>query len=143
MKKTAALLVTLTTLSTVSFGLTLHSMKKAQVIKAFVNNTATTIPTASLDGKMIQNIISVFLDKKGNIFGRMESKPENEPQSDQGTYIIKNNGTLEITWQHWDNNKTLHAHFFNTKNAYITIDNDTVFHTVFMKAQIQAGNHLK
>ncbi|MCX7125400.1 MAG: hypothetical protein NTU49_06580 [Gammaproteobacteria bacterium] len=143
MKKSAALLITLSTVSTISFGLTLHSMTKTQVKNAFVNKTLVTIPTANLNGKTINNVVTVFMDSKGHIFGKMARKPENAPQTDHGIYQIKNNGTLDITWQHWDMAKKIHAHFFNTKNAYIAIDNDTVFHTAFMKAQIQPGNHLQ
>jgi len=143
MKKSAALVLTLTAISTVSFGLTLHSMDKAQVDKAFVNNTATSIPTANLNGRRIQNSVTVFLNKKGQIFGKMEPKPMNAPQTDHGTYVIKHDGTMMVTWKHWDHAKPIHAHFFDTKNAYVAIDNAMVFHTAFMKAEIHSGNHLK
>lgn len=128
--------------STFSFGLTLHSMTKAQVEKAFVNNTAITIPTDDLNGKIINNIVSVYLDNKGHISGKMAAKPEGAPQADEGVYRIRKDGTLDITWQHWNHAKKFHAHFFNTKNAYVAIDNDVVFHTAFMKNSIRHGNHL-
>ncbi len=142
MKKTALLFIASLSLTTASFGMTLHSMSKKQVTNAFVNNTVVTIPTANLNGQTIQNTVFVYLDNQGHIFGKMKSKPVNAPQTDQGTYVIKHNGTMCITWQHWDHAKTIHAHFFNTKNAYVAIDNNKVFHTAFLKAQIQHGNHL-
>lgn len=34
------------------------------------------------------------------------------------------------------------GHIFETKNAYISIDCNNIFHTVFMKEAVQSGNHI-
>jgi hypothetical protein len=145
MKKLIAVInfIVLMTASTLSFSATLHSLSKAEVEQAFINKTAVSIATDNLNGHTIDNTFSEFLDGNGNILGRMTVKPANEPQIDKGIYSIKNDGTLYITWQHWDGGKHLCAQIFNTKNAYIAVDCTGVFHTVFMKDAIKTGNHLK
>jgi hypothetical protein len=143
MIKSAALLFSLTAMSTVSFGLTLHSMTPAQMSKAFVNMTATSVPAVNLNDKSINDTVTVYLDDKGHVFGSMAQKPPEGPQKDEGTYKIKPDGSMQITWQHWDHAKTFDAYFFDTKNAYVVIDNNKAFHTVFMKSQMQSGNHVK
>ncbi len=129
--------------STLSFGATLTSLNKDEFIKAFVNKTATSIPTDNLNGRTIENTFSMFLDDKGNIVGKMSLKPSNEPQMDKGTYSVDGDGTAYITWRHWDGAKKLCFHAFNTDNAYINVGCDNVFHTVFMKEAIKFGNYLK
>jgi len=129
--------------SVISVGATLHSMNKAQIEQAFINKTVVSIATDNLNGHTINNTFSMFLDGKGNVFGKMSVKPDNEPQTDQGIYSIKNDGTLYITWQHWDGAKKLCGHMFNANNAYIAVDCADVFHTVFMKENVQSGNQLK
>jgi hypothetical protein len=145
MKKLTAviMIITLGIISPLSFSATLASMSKDQVQQALINKTTISIATDNLNGKTIYNTFSEFLDSKGNILGKMSLKPANEPQTDKGVYSIKDDGTLLITWQHWDGGKQLCAHFFETKNAYIAIDCANVFHTVFMKDAIKPGNHLK
>ena len=125
------------------FGAFLNSMTKDQIKQAFVNKTMVSIPVDNLNGRTIENTFSMFLDDQGNILGRMAQKPENEPQTDKGVYSIARDGSLYITWQHWDGAKKLCAHFFETQNAYIAIDCANTFHTVFMKEAIQSGNRLK
>ncbi len=117
-------------------------MSKSQVQQAFVNKTFTSIATDNLNGRTINNTFSMYLDSKGNIWGKMSQKPANEPQTDQGVYTIKSDGSMNITWHHWDNKKELHALYFETKNAYVAVGKDQMFHTVFMKEAIQSGNHL-
>ena len=132
-----------TTLSTLCFGATLNSMTKMQVENAFLNKTLISIPTDNLNRKTINNTFSMFMDRKGHVLGKMSLRPFNEPQIDHGIYTIKNNGNVYITWQHWDFKKKLCAQFFETKNAYIAVDCTGIFHTVYMKASMQSGDHLK
>lgn len=122
---------------------TLVSMNKSQFKKEFVNKTLISIATDNLNGRTIDNTFSMFLDEQGHIWGKMSHKPVNEPQTDQGVYTIANDGTFYITWQHWDGAKKLCGRIFNTKNAYISVGCDNVFHTVFMKDAVKLGNDLK
>lgn len=145
MRKTVLLITgtILLMLSSLSFSATLTSMSKVQFEHVFVNKTVTSIATDNLNGRTINNKFSMFLDEQGHIWGRMLHKPINEPQTDKGKYVINADGTFYITWQHWDNAKRLCGHVFETKNAYISIGCDDVFHTAFMKASVQFGNHLE
>lgn len=130
-------------ISSAGYSLTLTSLNKDEFKKAFVNNTSVSIATDNLNGHTIDNTFSMFLDDRGKIIGKMSVKPANEPQMDEGIYSIDDDGTAYITWKHWDGSKKLCFHSFKTKNAYINVDCDNIFHTVFMKEAIRAGNHLK
>lgn len=144
MKKSIGIVcVILLLTSTLSFGAALTSLNKDEFIKAFVNKTATSIPTDNLNGRTIENTFSMFLDDEGNIVGKMSRKPSNEPQIDKGTYSVDEDGTVYITWNHWDGAKKLCFHAFNTDNAYVNVGCDNVFHTAFMKEGIKLGNYLK
>jgi len=138
--------ISLTTIlvgGTSCFALTLNSLNKEQFIKAFVNKTSVSIATDNLNGRTIENTFSMFLDDKGNVIGKMSHKPADEPQTDKGSYLIDEDGTAYMTWQHWDGGKKLCFHAFDTANAYVNVDCDNVFHTVFMKDAVKSGNHLK
>lgn len=144
MKKILSIFISVLSIShcSFSFAASLNSMDKNQVKQVFINKTFISIATDNLNGKTINNTFSMFLDDKGNIIGKMSSKPANQPQTDKGVYSIKEDGTLMITWQHWDEAKELCALFFETANAYIAMECNNVFHTAFMKEDIKQGNHL-
>ena len=143
MKKLITIFCSLLVISQLVFGATLTSMSKEQIEQAFVNKTFTSVPTDNLNGRTIDNTFSMFLDDKGNMWGKMAHQPTNEPQTDRGTYNIASDGTIYFTWQHWDGAKKLCGHIFETKNSYISVDCSNVFHTVFMKDAAQSGNKLK
>lgn len=144
MKKLISILIftTLFTTSAIGFSATLQSLTQTQMEQAFVGKTAVSIGTDNLNGKTISNTFSMYMDPKGHIWGKMSQKPAHEPQTDTGTYSIDPDGSFHITWQHWDGAKELTGYVFVTENAYLSVDNNNVFHTVFMKAQIVSGKHL-
>lgn len=129
-------------LSSYSYSDSITSLDKTQLQAAVINKTFSSIAIDNLNGKTINNTFSMYMDKHGNILGKMSVKPANLPQYDQGTYTIDQDGTFYITWQHWDERKKICGHLFETKNAYISIDCDNVFHTVFMKDDISLGNKI-
>ncbi len=134
--------IMLTMLSPLMLAATLHSMTKAQIQRVVINKTLVSIPTDNLNGKMINNTFSMYMDDRGNIYGKMSLKPDGEPQTDKGIYTIGNDGTIIITWNHWDNKEKMYAQFFETKNAYLAIDRDNIFHTVYLKEAILSGNKI-
>ena len=143
MKKTITLFSFITIItSSLCSAAVLHSLDKTQFEKTFVNKTFISIPIDNLNGRTIDNTFSIYLDNKGNVWGKMSHKPANEPQIDKGVYKVTNDGTFYIIWQHWDGAKKLCGHVFNTQNAYISVDCKNVFHTVFMKETYQTGNHI-
>lgn len=143
MKKLAAIAVFIAALtSPLVYAATLHSLNGSQFKEAFIGKTFTSIATDNLNGRTIDNTFSMFMDKHGNIFGKMSHKPDNQPQIDKGTYIVEADGTIYITWQHWDGAKAVCGRVFNTENAYISVDCSNVFHTAFMKEAVKPGNVL-
>lgn len=56
----------------------------------------------------------MHMDGKGHIYGSMSQKPDNEPQTDKGVYTLENDGTVIITWDHWDRKEKLFAQLFET-----------------------------
>jgi hypothetical protein len=143
MKKLSLFTGMFLTFSSFCSAATLTSLDKDQVTKLMNDNTFVSIATDNLNGKTIENTFSMYVDGKGNILGKMSHKPKNEPKTDKGVYSIKEDGTIFFTWQHWDGAKELCAHIYETKNAYLAIGCDEVFHTAFMKESVKSGNHLK
>ena len=135
-------LVTLMTIISNVTATTLQSMTKEQIQQAVINMTLVSIPTDNLNGKTINNTFSVYMDNKGHIYGSMSLKPKNEPKTDKGVYSLENDGTVTITWDHWDRKEKLFAQFFETENAYLAISNDNVFHTAYLKESILPGNKI-
>lgn len=121
----------------------LESMSKAQIEHVFVNHTGTSIPTVRLNDVPIPNVFKFYMDDKGHIFGKFARKPKNQPQKDQGSYTISDDGELQVTWQHWDFAKPLCFYLYDTQNDYLSLGCDKRFHTAFVKASMQAGNQLK
>lgn len=142
MKKKLALFALFLATHSLSFGATLSSINQDQFKQTFVGKTFTSISTAQLNGKVINNSVTVYLDNDGKIQGKFTDKPANAPQTDQGVYSIKDDGLVCITWQHWFNG-TECVYAYNTQNAYIMVDNNNTFHIVIMKSAIESGNHLK
>lgn len=140
MKKLAAVFLGTLTASTLAFAATLSSLDKDQVTHAFVNKSFTSIATVRINSQEITDVFTGKMDDQGKIQGKFQHKPTQGPQMDQGVYTIKDNGQLCITWDHWENTKDEKAfcvYTFDTKNAYIMVGNDNVFHTIFMKADIK------
>ncbi|MDP1880413.1 MAG: hypothetical protein Q8K60_05690 [Parachlamydiaceae bacterium] len=129
-------------INSLAYGASLNSLDKEKIENALVNKTLVSIGTDNLNGKTIENTFSMYLDNKGNILGKMGHKPVDEPQNDKGVYIINDDGSFSITWEHWDGAKQISGHLYETENAYISIDDQNVFHTAFMKESIKTGNHL-
>ncbi len=145
MKKSTTLVFSaLMTISTAVFAdQELESMSKADVQKALVNQTGTSIPTVRLNNQAVTNTFKFYMDDQGHIFGKFLHKPKGQPKIDQGTYNIDSDGKLHITWQHWDNAQAICFYLYNTQNDYLSIGCDNSFHTAFVKASMRAGNQLK
>jgi len=83
------------------------------------------------------------MDHHGNMIGEMSKKPINEPKMDAGVYSISPDDTFYFQWQHWDFHRKLCGRVFETKNSFIVVDCGNLFHTVYMKDNVQNGNHFK
>lgn len=142
-KQFVVLFAALIGISSFSFAATLNSADKSQVTQAWVNKTFTSVPVAHMGDQSLDNTFIGSLDDQGHIWGKFKKKLANQPQVDQGSYTIKDDGQLCLTWKHWNNAKEFCVYTYNTDNAYIIVDTTNNFHTVFMKSQIQEGNKLK
>jgi hypothetical protein len=140
--KKSILLVAMVGMSGSAFSATLESLTKEQFVKAFVNKTSVSIPADVFSGQSMSNTFSLYLDDKGHMKGRLAVKPKNEPQVDEGVYTIEADGTGYFTWNHWYNKKKLCFQLFEAENAYISLECDKVFHTVYLKNSIKAGEQI-
>lgn len=118
----------------------LHSMTKGQIEAVFIHKTYTSIPVDNLNGKTVNDSNIIYLDGKGGVISKMGVKPKDEPQVDTGHYSITQHGAVYVQWKHWDFKKRLCFHFYETQNAYIAVDCQNVFHSVFMKSAARQGN---
>lgn len=144
MKKSVILSAALVSLiSAQSFAAPFHALNKEQVNKAFQNKTITTISAITMDGKLVNNTFTGYFNKD-QVNGQLANQPENSaPQNDQGTWLVKNNGALCVTWQHWNQQKPICINIYELKNAYVFINADTGnFESMVPKNNIQDGNQL-
>ena len=138
MKKTAiALGAALIAVSSLGFAATLNSLDKDQVKQAFVNKTYTSIGITHLNDQSIHDIFVGSMDDMGKIHGKFSHAPPQGPQSDEGVYTIKDDGQICITWQHWQQNKEFCVYVYGTNNAYVLVDVNNTFHTVFLKTDVK------
>ncbi|MDF1796310.1 MAG: hypothetical protein P1U63_07230 [Coxiellaceae bacterium] len=142
MKSKLFLILVMLLVPLVGFCSVLHAMSKAAIENAFFNKTYTSIPVDNLDGKTVNNSNTIYLDGKGHVVGEMGIKPKSEPKIDAGSYKISNDGAVTIQWAHWDFKSKLCFRMYQTKNAYISISCQNVFHSVFMKSAVKFGNHI-
>lgn len=127
----------------VALATSLQSLTKAQVVATIQNKTVTTIPLVTLEGKMINNTFTGYFDKNGQIQGQMENKPEGGPQTDQGQWTTKADGTLCATWQHWDQSKPICVSVFKLKNGLLFLNKDNKrLETIILDQNIKTGNQL-
>ena len=140
--KKSILLITMLVASTSVFSASLESLNKEQFIKAFFDKTSVSIRSDDFNGQLSSNTFTMYLDDKGNVWGKLSGKLKSDPQTDTGIYSLDKNGDCYVTWKHWYAGKKLCFRIFNTKNAYLSLECNNVFHTAYMKSNIQAGNHL-
>lgn len=119
------------------FGATLNSIDKDQVKQVFVNKTFSSAGTARFPGQAIGVVFTGSMDDHGNIRAKFSQPTSLGPQNDQGTYAIKDDGQLCITWQHWHAAKEFCNYIYDAANAYMLVDLDHQFHIVFLKTDIQ------
>lgn len=123
MKKNSVLFAALIfAFSSVSFADSLHSLNKDQVTKMFSDHTFTTIAMTTLNGDVLKNTFTGYWAKDGKVKGSFANKPENDPQNDEGSWVVKKDGALCVTWSHWDNGKQICVHAYETKNAVIFVN---------------------
>ena len=130
-------------ISSMAAAATLNSINKDQVQQAFVNNTFTTASVVHPTAFSINNSFTGYMSSDGKIWGMFMHKPKKLPQVDQGTYVIKDDGALCMTWKHWHDAKEFCVYIYNAENAYLLVTTDNMFDTAFLKTSIKTGKHMK
>lgn len=143
MKKTLVLSTILISCCSFSYAASLSSMNKDQVVQALQDQTLTTIPLATLEDQLITNSATIYFDKQNQISGKFAHKPTNDPQSDKGTWEVKDDGSLCITWQHWFKSQPFCDYVYDANNSLLFMKGDNTFASLVLKKNIKAGNHLK
>jgi hypothetical protein len=143
MKKLLVVFAVLASVSSVSFAApNLVSMTKPQAMKELSDKTITTISAVTLDGKVISDSFTGYFSKDGKMSGKMATKPADGPQADQGTWMVKANGMVCITWEHWNNAKEKCVDFFKLNNALLITNADHGFESLVLDSGIQSGNQM-
>lgn len=143
MKKLLVLFVILTSVSSVSFAApSLIPMSKPQAVKELSDKTITTISAITLNGKVISDSFMGYFGKDGKTSGKLANKPADGPQVDQGKWMVKANGMVCITWDHWNNAQEKCVNFYKLNNALLIMNLNQGFESLVLDNEIQSGNHM-
>lgn len=143
MKKNILIAIALLTFGcSYSYAATLQSLDKNQVTKALENKTITTVPLVTLHKHLVPNTVSVYFGKKGELSGQFANKPENDPQTDQGTWQVKDDGQVCVNWKEWTKNKPTCVYTYKLENSLVFINVDNKFESMALLDKIQSGNQV-
>jgi hypothetical protein len=145
MKKLALVsAIALFSVSTFSFGASLQSLNKNQIEKTMANKTMTTVSLVTLNKELVSNTLTFAMDKKDNkVTGQFANKPDSDPQNDTGKWQVKSNGTLCVTWEHWNNAKPICVAVYKTNNAIMFVNQENNnFESMVLTNNIKDGDHV-
>src|SRR5579872_3053267 len=98
MKKLFSLPILFLSLSSFSFAASLSTMDKSAATAELTDKTITTISAATLNGKIISDSFTGYFSKDGKTTGKFANKPGDGPQADQGSWKVKSDGKVCVTW---------------------------------------------
>jgi hypothetical protein len=142
MKKLALICLLLTFGCSLSYAESIQSLSKNEVLKALENKTITTVPLVTLHGKLVPNTVSVYFGKQEMLVGKFAEKPKNDPQNDQGTWQVKDDGQFCVSWKVWTNNRPICVYTYKLANSLVFINTDKKFESMVLTDSIQSGNQL-
>lgn len=143
MKKLIATMALLAISSSCLATTTLKSLDKKETLQLFSDQTMTTANLVTINNKLVHNTFTVYWDKDGTAQGRLTDKPQTGRQSDDGKWIVKNNGAKCITWQHWNHHQPICILVYKTNNSYLFINEVThSLESMAMKDGFKPGKHL-
>ncbi len=125
-----------------SYAASLQSMSKNQIMQALEGNTITTVPLVTLHGNLVTNTASVYFGKGGQLVGQFANKPDNDSQSDQGTWQAKANGQICVSWKTWTNNNPVCVYTYKLANSLVFINTNNKFESMVLSNSIQSGNQI-
>lgn len=136
--------VLMLSVSSMSFATSVSSMDKSAVMDALGDKTITTISAATLNGKVIPDSFIGYFNKDGKMHGKFAKKPpEGAPQNDKGTWMVKADGQVCVTWEKWFHGKEQCVYFYKLSNALLITNTDNGFESLVLDADIKSGNHTK
>ncbi len=130
----------LLSLSAYSYAAALSPMNKSQTQNALSDKTITTISAVTLDGKIISDSFTGYFGKDGKVAGKLANKPEDGPQTDAGTWKVKPNGMVCVTWEKWNDAKEKCVSFYKLSNSILLVNNNKGFESLILDDQIKTGN---
>ena len=81
--------------------------------------------------------------KDGKANGSFESKPENEAQTDTGTWKVDSTGKFCYKWNNWDSGKEKCLSIYKLSNGFLVINGENGFESMILSEQIKSGNQMK
>lgn len=133
----AALLLSV---SSINYAASINSLNKSQVMSAIGDKTMTTISASTLNGKVITDSFTGYFGKDGKMNGSFANKPDNAPQSDKGTWKVKNTGEVCVKWEQWDEGKEHCVYIYKLSNALLITGTDKAFESVVLNTDLKPGN---
>lgn len=121
---------------------TMSSMSKDDVMSTFSDKTITTISAATLNGKVINDSFTGYFSKDGNATGSFETKPDDGPQSDTGTWKVNSDGKFCFKWSQWDQGKEKCVSIYKLGNGYLVVNDQNNFESMILSEQIKSGNQM-
>jgi len=129
-------------LSSLSFAASLSPMDKSAAMNELSNKTITTISAATLDGKMISDQFTGYFSNDGKVKGTFANKPNDGPQADQGSWMVKPNGNVCVTWDHWNQAQEKCVSFYKLNNALLIVNMKNGFESLVLNNDIKSGNKM-
>lgn len=128
--------------SSLGFAANIESMSKDQVTTALEGKSITTLPVSTMDRKLMNDVFMGYFDKDGKATGKFRTKPGSNPQKDTGTWTVKSDGQLCMTWQHWNEGKEFCLFAYNLNNSILFINTDNKLESLVLQSQIKSGNNI-
>lgn len=142
MKKFILVFALLTFGCSFSYAASMQSMNKNQVMKVLEDKTITTVPLVTLHDNLTPNTVTVYFGKKGELVGQFVNKPENDPQSDEGTWQVKADGKVCVSWKVWTKNNPVCVYTYKLANSLVFINTANKFESMVLSNNIQSGNQI-
>jgi hypothetical protein len=129
--------------STSVFADAIQSLNQSQVNQALKDKTITTIPLATINGSLVNNTFSGYFNANGKVIGQMAHTPASGPANDTGSWTVTENGSLCVTWDHWNNKQNTCIALYNVNNGLLFINQNThKLETMVLNENIKNGNGL-
>ncbi|MCW8450348.1 hypothetical protein [Legionella quinlivanii] len=140
--KRISIAAVLLSVSSCALAATLTSMSQSEVSDALGDKTLTTISAATLNGKVLPDSFTGYFAKDGKMMGGFAQKTADAPQNDKGTWRVKEDGSVCMTWEHWFNAKEECVYFYKLNNGLLAVGADQNFESVILNSEIKSGNQL-